>query len=338
MQLLVQCKISNLPLGVIATLHPSAFSSLSTVHPYFELSLHESGKLLAKELKEGITETSQVLFLSTIHKLTSVRQDFPGLPSLELTENFSPDLLTLVDWKLRVPSLSYPSLHVSKYNSNFDCLENWILTSLEVKSKAAEQIAEAEAKLLSDLELSRTALALSGKPSLTKLWKYISEQLRGTKYEPDSYGWLRTLFLSKTQSEILYFDRQEILMACEIIESSLPLGIGLGPSIRKRLAELRSTINGYYLDIEEVEKSLEAESQAEYAERQKKREETLAKISASATSTEPQRKDFSSQVAFMIASAQYKLAQKSKSPATTQVNSTPSTLGKKFEFPNDYSL
>jgi hypothetical protein len=333
MQLLVQCKLSNEPLGVIATLHPSAFSELSAVHPFFNLSLHESAKRLANEVKNGVTDSSRILFLSTVHKLTQVRQDFPGTPTIEKVEEFSPNLLTLVDWKLRVPSLIYPALHISKFNSGFDCLENWVLTSLEIKSKAAEQIAEAEAKLLSDLELSRTALALSGKPSLNKLWKYISEQLRGTKYEPDSYGWLRTLFLSKSQSEILYFDRQEILMACEIIESSLPLGIGLGPSIRKRLNELKETINGYYLDIEEVERSIEVESQESFAARQKKREDTLAKITISASLVEPKREDFSSNISFLIAKAQFALASKSKATANSQ-----STLGKKFEFPNDYSV
>jgi hypothetical protein len=333
MQILVQCKISNEPLGVIATLHPSSFSNLSTVHPYFSLSLHDSANRLAYHIKNGLEDNSRILFLALAHKLTSVRQDFPGLPSMEKVEEFSPDLLTLADWKLRVSSLSYPALHISKVNGSFDCLENWILTSLDIKSKAAEQLAIAEAKLLADLELSRTALALSGEPSLTKLWKYISDLLRGTQYEPDSIGWLRTLFLSKSPVEILFFDKDEVKLGCEIIENCLPLGIGLGPSIRKRLNELRETISGYYIDIDEIEKNLETESAEMFSQRQEKRTQALSKIADSAPKQEPKREQFSSQVAFMIAQAQYKLANKAK-PAPV----IPSTVGKPFNFPSDYSV
>jgi len=309
MNLLLQCKLTNEPLGVLNTPYPSAFPHLTSelLHPAFDLTLFEVAKQLANSLKED-SPKSPILFLAAIHRLTKVTQDFPGLPSRELTGDFTPNLLTLVDWKLRVPSLYYPHLHISKANANFECLENWILTCLEIKNASVQKLAVQEALFLAELENSRTALSLSGNPSKTKLWNWISTLLMGTPYEADSIGWLRTLFLSKNAHEILFFDREEIIMGTEIIESYLPLGTGLGPSVRRRLKELRDTINGYYIDIAELDKELESESESSFQERVVKRETAMQKITSNATSAAPQRSDFKDEISYIVARSRFQLA------------------------------
>lgn len=310
MNILLTCAISSTPLGILATAFPSSFTNTSAVHPAFSTGLTTNAKTLLDSSRMGTLESieSRLAFLATIHRLTAVTQDFPGLPSELLVSQFTPDLLTLVDWKLRVPSIFYPALHISKANAGFDCLENWILTGLEVRDSAKIKLADAESKLLTDLENSRNAIALSGDPSPTRLYNWVASLLLGTPYEPDSKGWLRTLFLAKDATAILYFDRTEIILACEIIEAALPLGTGLGPSVRRRLAILKDTIGGYYVDVDELDRNMETESMEAFNARQTMRTETLANAIADAPTKEPNRADFPDQLAFIRARAKWSLA------------------------------
>lgn len=301
---LLLCGISNIPLATIESPFPLAFPQF--VHPIFTSeNLFSSCKELIRETQSGDRELFRRLyFLGTFYHLSKPKLSIAGLPSLELVEEFTPNLVKLADHKLRIPKLVFPEVHISKEN-NFDQLGDLILTFEDFLNPRLEELKEQEIKFQNILLDTRNFVSLGGDIPRAKLWKWIQSLLLSTPYRNDL--WIGQIFLAKSDKELLIWDRDEIQLAIEVISSSLPLGTGLSPQVNKRLDQLSRFLNGYYLPISELELE-EAETKEQLTERKKKREDTILLAKLQAPLVEPQQKDFKSLGDFLVAKARFQLA------------------------------
>jgi len=260
----IKCHYSGLQIGTMDVLttagvlpYISHWDKCIAYHPVFSLS-HEKLLRFARSEWDRLakrTETDQeitdhesntlcVTYLALLHSLDCIKQDVPALPPITVVQNTIEKLFALAYWKWKLESqrFKFPTLHISKYNTNadFSTMHDYFATCFDVRKAYETNVREAV-----ELEKLKTAekalLALNNTwvtpASRRTLWAWVRAHLP-EKYHPDAEGWLSTLFLGGSNA-IVDFDEEDIKLAEEIIVSSCPAGTGVMFAVRKRLDDIK---------------------------------------------------------------------------------------------------
>lgn len=259
----IYCALSGIKIGSIEVLTTAGtlpyikhWNEIVCHHPVFSM---QYSKLLVfakdewnrlsrlEEPGQSDTETLQVAYLALLHQMATIKQDCPGVPPWETVQNTITALFNLAGWKFYLESqrFKFPFLHLAKINTNlcfenikeylqacFACRESYETTVTERIEAEKIKAAEEALRHLRDGWIVPTNKKM--------LWQWVKAHLP-EKYQPDAQGWLGTIFLGNEKT-IREFDKEDIELAQEIIESSCPAGTGIMPAVRERL----KTISGWW--------------------------------------------------------------------------------------------
>lgn len=253
------CQYSGIRIGVLEFLTtagtlPYLTSWNDTVchHPVFAMQYSRLLKFAKdewqrlaqlEEPRETETETLRVAYLAILYGMTTIKQDCPGIPPWHIVQNTMAGLFNLAGWKFFLESkrFRFPFLHLSKLNDNlnFENIGNYISACFECKSDyetRVQELVEQEKIRSAEAALQTLRDGWIVPTSKKMLWQWIKAHLP-EKYSADAQGWLGTIFLG-TDSTIREFEKEDIELACEIIESSCPVGTGIMPAVRERLKKI----------------------------------------------------------------------------------------------------
>lgn len=261
--------VAELDYLVVAGIMPylSHWNDMVALHPVFSMEhsklirfASDEWRRLAKkaaddEISDAESNVLRVTFLALLHALDCVKQDkeIQCLPPLHIVYSQMPKLMALSYWKFYLESkrFQFPTYHIAKINDNASfkhiadyldlCFE--IKNDYEMKKHTAEEEAKLKAaqeavKLLNDVWVSP--------PSKKALWKWIVPQLAHTKWQPDTEGWLNTLFLGGSSIIVHDFDKEDILLMEEIIMSGIEAGTGMGKFVQGRIDTIKRTWEQYH--------------------------------------------------------------------------------------------
>ena len=258
------------------------------------------------EITEAESDILRVGYLAVLHTLDCVRQDVPALPSLAMVQTTMKQLFALAYWKYYLESerFSFPTYHISKYNTNihFENLPEYLELCFEVRHDYEKKRHEAvEAEKIRQAEKLLIALNSTWVTPASKrlLWQWVKAHLP-EQYKPDAEGWLSTLFLGASGA-IIEFEQEDIQLAEEIIVSSCPTGTGVLKAVRERLAVIRSQWEQHHkafeIDLEDFAPTARLFVNGE-------------KVVAPDPGAEPKQSDFKNLAQFLIAQAQWTIAKR----------------------------
>lgn len=270
----LRCKMSGLTIGKLevtttaGTLpYLSHWDKCVVMHPVFSMDTQkllrfarsEWDRVIARPDEEGVTQAEQevicVTYLAMLHTLNCIKQDCPALPPFYVVQATISRLFALAFWKWKLESerFRFPTLHISKFNQNdnFTNIGDYLDLCFDIRkdyetkrheAAEAEKVRAAEKALIA---LNNTWVTPPGKKVL---WQWVKAHLP-EKYHPDAEGWLSTLFLGGSGA-IVEFDKEDIQMARDIIESSCPAGTGILFAVRNRLDLIEATWKNYHNTFE----------------------------------------------------------------------------------------
>lgn len=279
MRHVIKCKHSGLAIGnlEVATTagclpYISHWDKCIAYHPVFSMSTEKLLKFTRDEWsrlaqRAEDTEISKdesdilcVSYLAVLHSLDCIQQEAPGLPALHVVTSTIQKLFNLAYWKWHLESqrFSFPTLRVTKLNSNLDFanINDYLELCFEIRSdyeKKVREIDDAE-----KIRSAKAALIMLNNSWVTPtnrrtLWRWVVANLPD-KYKPDGEGWLATLFLG-SNTAICSFEEDDIQLAEEIIVSSCPPGTGVMYAVRKRLDVIEQVWKNHFsvfeIDIED---------------------------------------------------------------------------------------
>lgn len=258
----IYCRYSGIQIGCLEYMtvaghlpYISHWDKMQALHPLFSLSKHKllsfaraewkrlGKRALDNEVSEHEEQILRVCFLAMLHSLESVDQQLPGLPEMHTVAANIEKLFSLAYWQMYLGSkrFAYPEYRVSKLNanSNFQYVGDYLSVCFHVKTAYESGISEAEEALrvtAADNALKALRNSWIQPVSNKQLWRWIRSYLPA-KYEADAQGWIATIFLGN-ENAILKFDKDEIQLMAEIIETECPQGTGIMPAVRARLDEI----------------------------------------------------------------------------------------------------
>lgn len=312
------CSRSGLNLG---SFQPADYSSLGTspfvaqwkktsfMHPVFNLSFADVVRkatacwMLEKQGDKRYTmQYKQLIMLALLHSSGCIKQDVPALPSPKAVELYFSKLIEIMDWKLEVSTdrLSLPRFHVWKGAANenasdpFVTLDAWIKACEACKEEyeTVTRTRKADAKEKArTLAMRSIRASLYQDLSLRRLWNWLEAQV--DSMEMSNNAELETLFFC-TDSNIGAWDLEDIQALEDLFIANCELGNSISHEIQKRISHLRSQREAYSDAFEIVVGDEFPEWKG------------LSK---------PERKDFSSNAEFAVASARWMLA--NRNPATS---------------------
>lgn len=311
------CQLSGLQIGTLTLTGASAgyvpyirnWDRLTIRHPIFSM---EPARLLAfsrtmwrqhgnEDASTDNQQTLRICFLAVLHSLDCIEQEVPALPPLWVVQANFKALFSLAFWKYALESqrFKFPTYKINKRNNNSDFRE--IRTYLDLcfqikedysnnvrqrdEADKLERAAKAEKKLRSSW-----VTAVSNR----ELWAWVQSQLADTKYQSDASGWMATIFLAKTDRAITQFDKDEIALFDEIIQSECSSDNGMMFAVRARIDEVKKiwsdTKEAFEVDFEDFDVDSELI--------------VARSISTNAASTEePKEKDYPNKVLWIRAKA-----------------------------------
>lgn len=305
------CSRSGLKLG---DFQPADYSSLGTspfvaqwkktsfMHPVFNLAFADVVRkatacwMLEKQGDKRYTmQYKQLIMLALLHSSGCIKQDVPALPSPKAVELYFSKLIEIMDWKLEVATdrLSLPRFHVwhgaagESKSDPFVTLDAWI-KACEVCKEEYETVTrtrKADAKEKARAAAMRNIKAsLYQDLSLRRLWNWLEAQVDSR--EMSNNAELESLFFC-TDSNINAWDLDDIQALEDLFIANCELGNSISHEIQKRIDHLRSQRKAYSDAFEIVvgDEFLEWKG--------------LSK---------PERKDYSSNAEFAVASARWMLA------------------------------
>ena len=317
----IYCRLSGIQLAVLeypATIgHPAYAKSWSEsilVHPIFSLPVPKllafaRGEFTRHGKQAAISDIEatqlQVAFLAILHSFGSIVQTTPAIPPLYIVQNNMQRLFELAYWQnaLESKSFAFPQLRIAKRNANTDFLHiaDYLDLCEEAKKTWADRLSDIE-------EEARAAAAERALKQLRNIWispvtnKQLFDWIRANlpkQYEPDASGWLQTLFLG-SEKVILSFEKADIQLMDDIIQTSCPVGTGFMKLCRARLDEILQI----YTDNKEAFTVNFADYEIDGDLAIAEDGEPAAPL---ALLVPPNQKDFVSKVAFIQANAQYYL-------------------------------
>lgn len=317
------CQLSGVQIGTLALTGSSAgvtpyirnWDAMILRHPIFSL---ESSRLLAfsrtlwrrhgnEDTSDANKQTLQICFLAVLHSLDSIQQEVPALPPLWVVQANFKAVFSLAFWKFALESerFKFPTYKVSKRNNNLDFrnIKDYLDICFIIKEEYASTVRQRdEAAKIARAERAEKKLRSSWVSPISnrELWSWVQSQLAGTKYENDAAGWMATIFLAKTDKAITQFDKDEITLFDEIIQSECISDNGMMFAVRNRIDEIKKiwsdTKEAFDIDYEDFD--LDAELIT--ARSVSKQAESIA---------EPQRNDYPSNVLYIKAHALWFLQQ-----------------------------
>lgn len=319
----LRCEYSGLVIGVLeiqttagAVPYLSHWDKQIVRHPVFSLeqsrllrfAQDEWRRLTSRTSEELITQDEQdlmsVTYLAMLHSLDCVRQDMPALPPFHLVQSTIGQLFALSFWKWKLESerFRFPTFHISRVNRNddFSNLPDYLQLCFEVrKDYETKKHTLAEEEKLRSTEKALQALSNTWitPPSKKILWQWIKAHI-DPKWQPDTEGWLSTLFLGGSAA-ILDFQKEDIELARQIIESSCPVGTGILHAVRARLDLIEETWRAHYTTFE-VELSDFADNAGMLVNGQP--------VLAPDPGPAPREQDFSKRSLYIVAEAKWRIA------------------------------
>jgi len=263
----LRCQRSGVPVGRLELItaagalpYLSLWQDSVVYHPLFSVEFHRllehtkqqwNEAVSCEELTEQQEQELRLCFMALLYSLDSIKQDIPSLPPIEVVKDNLGRLVRLASWKFWLESkrLKFPTLVLSRRNGNLDFgnIADYIEVCEETRRNYEEGISEArEAHKLRETEKALALLAGEWTKPISKqlLWRWVRAHLPA-KYEPDAQGWLGTLFLGN-RAAIIEFEREDIDLMDEILQSALPTGSGILHHIRKRIQEVVSNWESYH--------------------------------------------------------------------------------------------
>ncbi len=317
------CSLSGVQIGVLTLTGASAgaspyvrnFDRLVTLHPIFSM---ETSRLLAfsrtmlrqvgEDSSDDNKQTLRILFLAVLHSLECVEQDIPALPPMWVVQSNFKALFSLAYWKYALESarFKFPTYKINKRNSNSDFREikSYLDLCFEIKEEYSSEVrTRDEAARIEAASRAEKKLRSSWVSPLSnrEMWSWIQSQLADTKYKSDSEGWMATIFLSKTDKAICQFDKEEITLFDEIIQSECISDNGLMFAVRARIEEIKKIWSdnkeAFEVDFEDFDVDAELVS--------------ARSVSKTTESTDaPKESDYPNKVAFIRANALWYLQQR----------------------------
>lgn len=321
----IHCQYSGVYIGkldymVVAGHMPylSHWDKMAAMHPIFSFP---TSKLLAFSRSEwnrlaGAVEDEQateqettllrVCFLAVLHSLDSVKQESPSLPPMHIVQTQMQRLFKLAFWYHYLDSkrFNFPRLKINKANQNtaFTNISDYIDLCFDIRQDYEEGVNDlVETEKIAAAERALLALRNSWiTPASNKaLWRWISANLPD-KYEADKQGWMPTIFCG-TDSKILSFEKEDIILLEEIITSEMPIGTPILSAVRTRLDFIIKTYTdhkeAFTVDFDDFDLD-ESMVQA--------RSVSIAPASMEA----PKASDFPTKIAYIKANALYYLQQR----------------------------
>lgn len=274
------CQLSGLQIGVLTLMGASAgytpyirnWNALTVRHPVFSM---EPARLLAfartmwrqhgnEDASEENKQTLRVCFLAILHSLDCIEQEVPSLPPLWVVQSNFKALFSLAFWKYALESqrFKFPTYKINKRNNNLDFREikTYLDLCFQIKDEYSETVrTRDEAARLEIASRAEKKLRSSWIAPISnrELWTWIQAQLADTKYKADSEGWMATIFLAKTDKAICQFDKEEITLFDEIIQSECISDNGMMFAVRNRIDEIKKiwsdTKEAFEVDFEDFD-------------------------------------------------------------------------------------
>lgn len=192
----------------------------------------------------------QIAALALLHQLTEVRQDVPWLPSFVEVQNNWQSLISLSYWKAYLDSkrFSFPTVRVSKLESSIN-LQAFLSTCWERKNSyegsASGLLEEAKAELAEKALLGISNELAGKRPNSQKLlWQWFLANLP-KKFLPDSEGWMKTMYFSKSILDTS-FTMADIDLFEEIFLSCCPIGSSISHAFLEVLASKRKLLEQHF--------------------------------------------------------------------------------------------
>lgn len=317
------CQLTGLPIGTLQLTGASAgftpyirhWDSLIIRHPIFSLDqarlLAFSRKMFKQHATEDATDENkqslQVCFLAMLHSLDSIQQEIPALPPLWVVQSNMKALFSLAYWKFYLESqrFKFPTYKINKKNGNADFknIGAYLDICFAIKEDYSSTVRQRdEEEKLRQAEKAEKKLRSSWVNPISnrELWSWVRSQL-DEKYESDATGWMATLFLAKTDKAIAQFEKEDITLFDEIIQSECISDNGMMFAVRARIDEVKKiwSDNKEAFDVDFEEFDIDAELSA--ARGASKNVESVV---------QPKREDFASNVLFIRANALWYLQQR----------------------------
>ena len=311
------CQLTGLQIGTLTLTGASAgyvpyirnWDRLTIRHPIFSL---EPARLLAfsrtmwrqhghEDASPDNQQTLRVCFLAVLHSLDCIEQEVPALPPLWVVQANFKALFSIAFWKYALESerFRFPTYKINKRNNNSDFknISAYLDICFAIKEDYASTVRPRdEAAKIAAAEKAEKKLRSSWVAPISnrELWTWVQSQLADTKYVNDSLGWMATIFLAKTDRAITQFDKDEITLFDEIIQSECVSDNGMMFAVRKRIDEIKKIWSdnkeAFEVDFEDFDVDGEL---------------TIARsASTNASSTEePKQADYPNKVAYIKAHA-----------------------------------
>lgn len=291
----------------------SQWKDTQALHPLFSL---ESGALLKfahnawtnfcnltveeatnAQLTDKQEKILQVTALSLLHNLSEVRQDTVWLPTIQEVSSCWSSLLQLSHWKnyLESKRFRFPAVRISKFNKGID-LQSYLQDCWQVKKDYESKVREGvEAEKLASAEKAlvalRNDLVTKAPKSKKLLWRWFLAHIP-QRYARDTEDWMWDLFDAETEAEISEFTIADIDLFEEIVLCEIPTGSSVSHAFLERLAHKRKVLTTRFHTFEILVPQIVQDQ----------------KDSGEISETQPVLSDYPSKVAFLIATAKWKLA------------------------------
>jgi hypothetical protein len=328
----VRCGISGVVLGSLqvnlvegSIPFMQDFNRLEILHPFFAQSDYN----LLKKFQESVTwfndmewhdrpdqvQRLQVLMCCTLHRLGTLKQEFPGVPSWPVAAGSAARVLSLAKWYLLQTSKrsALPMYSVSRMNNNigWENIRFWLDDCYEIKTlweKRTRQIEHEEELRTREAALKTIKSQHYSRIDYRKVWNWIAlqicEEVGLRRLET-----FKSIFLSgDLEPELWLVDDVDDLV--EVIVEHCDTGNEIMHCIRTRLAAISEHIRDFNSSFTVVNMQLgspettkqEQEAESAFFSNFDKAVEVLQTLPP-----EPQRQDFTTLGLFLKAQAQWKI-------------------------------
>lgn len=317
------CQISGVQIGSLVLTGSSAgqvpyirhWDRMVIRHPIFSM---ESSRLLAfsrtmwrqhgsGESSEDNKQILQICFLAVLHSLDSIEQEVPSLPPLWVVQASFKAVFSLAYWKYALESerFKFPTYKVNKRNNNLDFknIKDYLDICFLIKeeySSTVRQRDEAAKVALAERAEKKLRSSWVAPISNRELWTWVQAQLADSKYQADASGWMATIFLAKTAKAITQFEKEELTLFDEIIQSECISDNGMMFAVRARIDEIKKiwSDDREAFDIDYEDFDVDGELAV-----------ARSKSTAVESTAEPKQSDYPSLVAYIKAHALWFLQQ-----------------------------
>jgi hypothetical protein len=222
------------------------------LHPVFSLgpnkllafARNEWNRLAKASADEETTDKEdnmlRVCFLAVLHQLGSVKQEVPALPPLHVVQSNMSRLFALAYWHHYLDSkrFKFPAYKINKINQNagFDAIKDYIDLCFDIKKdyeQGVDDLVEKEKAVAAEKALKALRDSWVVPVSNKQLWRWVRAHLPA-KFDADAQGWMGTIFTGGERA-ILAFEKDELELMVDIVESECPAGTAIMYAVRARL-------------------------------------------------------------------------------------------------------